>query len=65
MTQTGRKQLQKIHLIKFIFFKDLFIYFRERECEQEGQMERERESQGDSLLSAEPDTGLELPILRS
>ena len=35
-------------------------------CEQrEGQRERERESQADTLLSTEPDTGLHLMTLRA
>ena len=40
--------------------KDLFE--RERRHEQEGQRGRERESQADSALSAEPDTVLDLII---
>ena len=38
-----------------------FIYLRTRELEQEGQ--RERESQADSTLTVEPDTGHSLMIL--
>jgi len=37
------------------FLKKIFIYFREREHEWEGQ----RESQTDSTLSGEPDAGLD------
>ena len=44
-----------------------FIYFgdEEREHKQEGQREKERESQADSTLSMEPDVGLDLTTLRS
>jgi len=44
-----------------LFFEDLFIYLRQRECVHvqlgEG---RGRESQDDSLLSVKPDVGLDL-----
>jgi len=36
-----------------------------REHEWEGQREREREFQADSMLSMEPDMGLDLTTLRS
>jgi len=51
------QQLQFIH-----FFKDLFILERERMWQG---AEGEGESQADSLLSAEPSTGLDLRTLRS
>lgn len=39
--------------------------FRERKRAQwEGQMERERKSQADSILSVEPNVGLDLKIKR-
>ena len=48
-------------------FKDLFILEREREQKNlkgnDGQ--RERESQADSVLSTEPEAGLDLMTLRS
>jgi len=47
------------------FFKDSFIYLREREHEWEGQKESERESQVDSALSTEPRVELNLRTLRS
>jgi len=34
-----------------IYFKDLFVYFRENEHKWEGQREKERESQADSMRS--------------
>lgn len=60
-------------LFSVLYFKDIFIYFSEREwvgmrrgegfVVVEGQ--RERESQADSMLCAQPDMGLNLTILRS
>ena len=47
-----------------LYFKDLFIYLIEGACMSKGR-ERERESQVDSLLSVEPDEGLDLTTLRS
>jgi len=49
------------------FFKSFyFIYLREREHEQgEGQRERETESLADSVLSMEPDMGLDPTTLRA
>jgi len=42
-----------------LFFKDLFIYLRERESER-GRGQRERENlEADSLLSTESDVGLD------
>ena len=46
-----------------IYLLKRFIW--ERDHEQEGQREREREIQADSMLSAEPDMGLDLKTLRS
>lgn len=51
-----------------IYFKDLFIYIRDRERKSmfmcvhthERGRERERTSQADSLLNMEPKTGLDL-----
>ena len=50
----------------FFFFKDLFIYLRERESTHvcmvggtEGEGERDRESQADSPQSMESDVGLD------
>ena len=47
-----------------LFKKILFIYLREREHkqgkQQRGRRGRERISQADSMLSAEPDMGLDL-----
>ena len=54
-----------------VCFKALCIHLREREREREregatgGGAEGERESQADSLLSAEPDAGLDPTTLRS
>jgi len=51
-----------------IFFKDVFISEREHELEGQRQGEkgeRERETQADAVLSAEPDAGLDLTTLRS
>lgn len=51
------------------FFKDLFVYFREREKENAsgGVAEGvgEIDCQADSMLRAEPNSGLALPTLRS
>jgi len=49
------------------FFKDLFIYFKEREnkCGEEELKEKERETQAYTTLSVEPHIGLDLTILRS
>ena len=44
------------------FLKDLFI---EREHKQKRQKKRERESQDNSVLSVEPNEGLDLTTLRS
>ena len=41
-----------------LFFKK--IYLLERESREEGQRKMERESQGNSVLSTEPDVGLDL-----
>ena len=46
----------------FLFFKILFIYFRGK---KEGQLERERESQADLVLSMEPHMGLDPITLTS
>jgi len=46
------------------FFKDFIYYFRERAGGGE-EGEGQRESQADSMLSGEPDTGLNLTTLRS
>ena len=51
----------------YLFFKDLFVYFRERESmvgRGRGRG-REKESQKDSLLSVEPNMGLDPTTLRS
>ena len=47
------------------FFKELFIWKREREHEWEGQREKEKESQADSMLNVEPDMGRNLTTLIS
>lgn len=59
----------KIFIYCYLFKKDLFgfffnyYFFREREHKWEGQKETEREYQAVSLLSAEPDTGLNLTTM--
>ena len=71
IADTQQNKLILLHSLCFIilkfnsevlFFKDLFIYLREREWE-EG--ERERESKTDSTLSAESNVGLDLTTLGS
>ena len=58
-------------LIKFFkklvgfFFKILFIYLREREHAHKQRGEAEAEGEADSLLSREPDIGLDLRTLGS
>lgn len=49
------------------FFNDLFVFKRERVCEQgEGQREREGKiPEADSSLSLDPGAGLHLTTLRS
>jgi len=62
------KQLQSKRKGAHIFFKDLFIYWRETESTHRRAGERgdrEKETWADSMLSAEPDTGLDLTTLRS
>ena len=50
-------------IVIFFFLKDvIYLFISERRKEQ---MKRERESQVDSVLSAEPDAGLHLMTLRS
>ena len=53
----------------WVFFKILFTYLFEKESEKEskcvymckqGEWQKERESQADSSLSAEPNAGLDL-----
>ena len=53
--------------IYIIFFKDFFLYSREKggDRAQVGGEEGERESQADSLLSVEPDSGLDPTTTRS
>ena len=51
--------------ISVIFKKDLFIYFKERASKQ-GKGQREKENpEADLPLIVEPNTGLDLTILRS
>ena len=47
-----------LHLLK----KDLLLYLRESVCVNEGEVGGEG-SQGDSMLSTEPDVGLDLTTL--
>lgn len=53
----------------FIYLFIKYLFFRERDCMSRGEgcrrRERERESQTDSTVSAEPDVGLDLTTLRS
>ena len=62
--KAGAKPLRHPGIPNFSFFKDLFIYLRERES-MSRRGERETESQADSALSTEPDVGLDLMTLRS
>lgn len=64
--QKLKKRILERHLFIYLF-KDLCIYFREKECErEEGQRKRGRENpQSVSLLSVEPDTGPDPMIRRS
>ena len=57
-------------ILLLLLLLSLLLFERERQREREhewgeGQRERNRESQADSMLSTEPDTGLEPTILRS
>ena len=67
--KNGRRKTLKIFhhwIFIHIFIYLSFIYLRERVCTcGQGQRERERESQADSMLSAEPNTELDLRSLRS
>ena len=59
-----------MELQMIIFLKDLCIYFREKErarahANKAGRGRRRRELQADSLLSAEPESRLDLRTLRS
>ena len=49
----------------YIIFK-IYLFIRERESrhEWEGKREREKKSQADSVLSTEPEAGLDLTTLR-
>lgn len=53
--------------LRKLYFYNIYLFGGEREQEQEGERgrERERESQVDSMLSGEPDLGLDLTTLKS
>jgi len=55
----------KYYLLKKFFFSRFCLFVLETEHKQEGPRERERESQANSVLSAEPDTGLSPTTPRS
>lgn len=55
-----------VNLFCFLFFKRFIDLFeRERNNRRQGQRKRERESQADSVLSTDPDVGLDFTTLRS
>ena len=56
---------QSVFTYNFLKKIYLFILDTEREHSQEGQTQRERESQADPVLSVEPNLGLDLMTLRS
>ena len=49
----------------FLLMEEVFVFCFFRESVRAGGAEGERESQAGSMLSAEPDTGLDLMTLRS
>ena len=64
----GTQVMVPKYIKEYSFFKDLLIYFereRERTSRRGRSRGRERESQADSMLSMEPEAGLDPRILRS
>ena len=57
--------VQSIPLVSFIFFKDVFVYFTERENKWVGQGAERENLQADTPLSAVLDMGLNLTTMRS
>ena len=62
---SAKREIESHILFIFYFSQYLFIFERERQSASGGEAKRERETQNpkqapDSVLSAEPDVGLEL-----